>query len=262
MTRHRPGRNPAAQQSPGRAEARDPLRRKHGEERAVNRRSFIALIGGAAAAWPLAAGAQQRACGASYSCMGSPKTIPKHSPALLPFEKGIQTFDGWRPQHQNRASLFRWRYRPHPGSHGGNSGLGTGRHCGTAGPPVIAALNRRPATIPIVFSVVNDPAGQGFVASLARPGGNITESPTVDFPIIGNGWRCSGRSSQAVPADDAHVQSVHPRPITPSFCANLERPRHHSPPSFRQLRCGRDGDRSGRNTAFARRAGGRPDRRT
>jgi ABC-type uncharacterized transport system substrate-binding protein len=40
-------------------------------------------------------------------------------------------------------------------------------------------------TIPIVFSVVNDPAGQGFVASLARPGDNITGFTFVDFPMIG-----------------------------------------------------------------------------
>src|SRR5262249_38507390 len=40
-------------------------------------------------------------------------------------------------------------------------------------------------TIPIVFSVVNDPVGQGFVASLAHPGGNITGFTFVDFPMIG-----------------------------------------------------------------------------
>ena len=51
--------------------------------------------------------------------------------------------------------------------------------------PVIAALKQATHTIPIVFSVVNDPVGQGFVASLAHPGGNITGFTFVDFPMIG-----------------------------------------------------------------------------
>jgi putative tryptophan/tyrosine transport system substrate-binding protein len=51
--------------------------------------------------------------------------------------------------------------------------------------PVLAALKQATSTIPIVFSVVNDPAGQGFVASLARPGGNIAGFSFIDFPMLG-----------------------------------------------------------------------------
>jgi len=51
--------------------------------------------------------------------------------------------------------------------------------------PIVAALKRTTDTIPIVFSVVNDPVGQGFVAALARPGGNITGFSFIDFPLIG-----------------------------------------------------------------------------
>jgi putative tryptophan/tyrosine transport system substrate-binding protein len=54
-----------------------------------------------------------------------------------------------------------------------------------SGTPITAALKRATGTIPIVFSVVNDPVGQGFVASLARPGGNITGFTFIDFPLIG-----------------------------------------------------------------------------
>jgi len=51
--------------------------------------------------------------------------------------------------------------------------------------PALAALKQATRTIPIIFSVVSDPAGQGFVASLGRPGGNITGFSFVDFPMLG-----------------------------------------------------------------------------
>jgi putative tryptophan/tyrosine transport system substrate-binding protein len=51
--------------------------------------------------------------------------------------------------------------------------------------PVLAALKQATSTVPIVFSVVNDPLGQGFVASLARPGGNITGFTFVEFTMVG-----------------------------------------------------------------------------
>jgi putative ABC transport system substrate-binding protein len=51
--------------------------------------------------------------------------------------------------------------------------------------PIIAALKEATSTIPIVFAVVTDPVGQGFVASLSRPGGNVTGFSFFDFPLIG-----------------------------------------------------------------------------
>ena len=51
--------------------------------------------------------------------------------------------------------------------------------------PALAALKQATRTIPIIFSVVSDPAGQGFVASLGRPGGNITGFSFVGFPMLG-----------------------------------------------------------------------------
>jgi putative tryptophan/tyrosine transport system substrate-binding protein len=54
-----------------------------------------------------------------------------------------------------------------------------------SGTPITAALTKANGTIPIVFNVVNDPVGQGFVASLSRPGGNITGFTFIDFPLIG-----------------------------------------------------------------------------
>jgi putative tryptophan/tyrosine transport system substrate-binding protein len=51
--------------------------------------------------------------------------------------------------------------------------------------PIIAALKQATTSIPVVFAMVTDPVGQGFIASLARPGGNITGFTFIDFPIIG-----------------------------------------------------------------------------
>ena len=53
------------------------------------------------------------------------------------------------------------------------------------GTPVLAALRQATTSIPIIFSVVNDPVGQGFVSSMSRPGGNITGFSFIDFPMIG-----------------------------------------------------------------------------
>jgi putative tryptophan/tyrosine transport system substrate-binding protein len=53
------------------------------------------------------------------------------------------------------------------------------------GTPVLAELRQATTSIPIVFSIVNDPMGQGFVSSISHPGGNITGFSFIDFPIIG-----------------------------------------------------------------------------
>jgi putative ABC transport system substrate-binding protein len=51
--------------------------------------------------------------------------------------------------------------------------------------PVLTALRQATTSIPIVFSMLNDPMGQGFVSSMSRPGGNVTGFSFIDFPIIG-----------------------------------------------------------------------------
>ena len=51
--------------------------------------------------------------------------------------------------------------------------------------PVIAALRATSSTIPIIFAMVNDPVGQGFIPNLAHPGGNISGFTFVDFEIVG-----------------------------------------------------------------------------
>jgi putative ABC transport system substrate-binding protein len=51
--------------------------------------------------------------------------------------------------------------------------------------PVLAALHRATSSIPIVFAVVNDPVGQGFISSLGRPGSNITGFTFIEFEMVG-----------------------------------------------------------------------------
>ena len=63
--------------------------------------------------------------------------------------------------------------------------------------PVLAALKQATRTIPIVSSIVSDPAGLAFVASLGRPGGNITGFSFVEFPMLGK-WLESLRRSPCV----------------------------------------------------------------
>jgi putative ABC transport system substrate-binding protein len=55
----------------------------------------------------------------------------------------------------------------------------------TGGLPAVAALQQQTRTIPIVFTGVGDPVGQGFVQSLARPGGNITGFGANDPTLMG-----------------------------------------------------------------------------
>jgi putative ABC transport system substrate-binding protein len=51
--------------------------------------------------------------------------------------------------------------------------------------PVTAALKQATRTIPIIFAIVTDPVGQGFIASLARPGGNVTGFTFIDYAMVG-----------------------------------------------------------------------------
>jgi putative tryptophan/tyrosine transport system substrate-binding protein len=63
---------------------------------------------------------------------------------------------------------------------------------------VETAAEQATRSIPIVFAVVNDPVEQGLIASLAHPGGNVTDLSFVTFPCSANRWSCSaGRADAA-----------------------------------------------------------------
>ena len=151
---------------------------------ATKRREFITLLGGAAAAWPLAARAQQpSACGASVCSVISPRR--SDSTAIrCGVPAGIAGIGlGRRPQCGDRHLLGRGRRRP----------LSQIRdRIGLASAPdvilaattaTVLALKRTTQIVPIVFVGVIDPVGSGLVASLARPGGNATGFILFEYAI-------------------------------------------------------------------------------
>jgi putative tryptophan/tyrosine transport system substrate-binding protein len=141
----------------------------------VRRRTFISLLGGAAAGWPLAARAQQ-ATGVRRVAFLHPyvENDPEVLARVIAFREGLEVL-GWT---ENRNIRIEHRY----------SGGDLGRIRAYAqelvrsapdlivgsGTPITAALKQATDTIPVVFNVVNDPVGQGLVASLSQPGGNLT----------------------------------------------------------------------------------------
>ena len=150
----------------------------------MRRREFITLLGGAAA-WPLAARAQQsgpmRRIGVLISVAADdPETYAR----MAAFHQGLQEA-GWIIG-SNVQIEYRWggagdaeRIRKYSAELVGLSPdviLAVG--VSTVGP-----LQRTTRTIPIIFVQVTDPVGAGFVASLARPGGNATGFATYEYGI-------------------------------------------------------------------------------
>jgi putative tryptophan/tyrosine transport system substrate-binding protein len=141
----------------------------------VTRREFITLLGGAAAAWPLAARAQQpermRRIGV---LMNVTEEGQEGRARLSGFLNGLQQL-GWRDGHNVQIDR-RWgagdaernrKYAAELVALGPDVILAGGDHS-------VMALQQATRTIPIVFTMNADPVGAGFVDSLARPGGNIT----------------------------------------------------------------------------------------
>jgi putative tryptophan/tyrosine transport system substrate-binding protein len=151
----------------------------------MRRREFIALVGGATAAWPHAARAQQsermRRIGVLF---GVGPNDPIGRAQLAAFLEGLRQF-GWADGHNIRVDVR---------LAGGNA-ADTQKYAAelvALAPDVILAvavtvgpLLQATRTVPIVFAIVPDPIGSGFVESLSRPGGNATGFMLFEYSLCG-----------------------------------------------------------------------------
>src|SRR5215510_3631196 len=151
----------------------------------IGRRKFLATLGGGAAAWPLVARAQQAERVRRIGLLMGVADDREGQARVTVLKQGLQEL-GWA---DGRNIQIETRF----------GGADTGRIRAHAAElvalapdvivgqttPVIRALRQATSSIPIVMAAVNDPVEQGFVSSLAHPGGNITGFTFIDFQMVG-----------------------------------------------------------------------------
>ena len=153
----------------------------------MKRREFITLLGGAAAAWPLAARGQQgermRRIGVLVAATADD---PEYQTRMGAFQQGLALL-GWIEGRNVRIDT-RWattnaeEVRKQAVE---LAALAPDVILAASGTTTVAPLLQATRTVPIVFVVVIDPVGAGFVANLARPGGNATGFLMFEYGLSG-----------------------------------------------------------------------------
>jgi putative ABC transport system substrate-binding protein len=152
----------------------------------MRRRNFIALLGGAAVTWPLAARAQQAERMRRIGMLSTQaEADPEIQARLDGFRHGLQAL-GWvegRNLHIDYRFADGRADRVQPLAK--ELIVLKPELIFAQGTPAVAVLQRESRTLPVVFVHVSDPIGSGFVASLARPGGNLTGVLQYEASITG-----------------------------------------------------------------------------
>src|SRR6266403_2641778 len=152
----------------------------------MKRRDFIAFLGGAAAAWPLAASAQPDRVRRIGVLMAHSESDPEFQAYVAAFREGLQKL-GWIEGRNIRIDS-RWgalddaeaRQRSAKELIALQPDLIL-----TQNTPTTASMLQQTRTIPIIFVIVADPVGSGFVESLARPGANATGFTIMEPTVVG-----------------------------------------------------------------------------
>jgi putative tryptophan/tyrosine transport system substrate-binding protein len=172
----------------------------------MRRREFITLLGGAIAAWPLAARAQQPAMPVvGFLHSGSPEPIVNR---LAAFRKGLG--EAGYVEGQNVAIEFYWAAGQDDRLPDLAADLIRRRVTVIATPgstPAALAAKAATTTIPIIFAIAADPVAMGLVASLNRPGGNATG---VSFQSVELGPKQFGMLRELAPGANRFVALVNP----------------------------------------------------
>ena len=152
----------------------------------MRRREFVSLFGGAVAAWPLAARAQQMG---GMRRVGVLMALAAESPSaqadLAAFLQGLRQL-GWT-EGRNLQIDIRWGAGNADNIRKGVTELAAFAPdvIYAAGGSSVGPLLQATRAVPIVFAMVPDPVGSGFVASLARPGGNATGFMQFEYSLTG-----------------------------------------------------------------------------
>jgi putative tryptophan/tyrosine transport system substrate-binding protein len=149
----------------------------------MKRRDFITLLGGAVGAWPLAARAQQGAIRRIGVLMGFAESDHGAQSGVAGFREGLRKL-GWM-EGRNIEIDMRWATAESMQLFAKELVALQPDFILTSSTPATAAMLQQTRTIPIIFVMVSDPVGSGFVASLPRPGGNVTGFTAIEGSLGG-----------------------------------------------------------------------------